>query len=164
MNFTECDTTAILLAESREVCKRIRKLGMLRKTFATQHLRKLRHLRTVEKLAAWRRDNGFDQCDVRDEQWIHSSLPPTPEETTASMSADVSVLTKAISMSGKDRWKQRVDSCINEHEQGTASLTDEEFARDARLVSCAFACLPVLCLFRFVSYYRKKSGDHFLAS
>ena len=26
---------------------------------------------------------------------------------------------------------------------------------DARLVSCAFACLPVLCLFRFVFYYRK---------
>ena len=26
---------------------------------------------------------------------------------------------------------------------------------DAQLVSCAFSCLPVLCLFRFVFYYRK---------
>ena len=33
---------------------------------------------------------------------------------------------------------------------------------DAGLVSCAFACLPVLCLFRFVSYYKKKSGIIFL--
>ena len=27
---------------------------------------------------------------------------------------------------------------------------------DARLVSFVFACLPVLCIFRFVFYYRKK--------
>ena len=30
---------------------------------------------------------------------------------------------------------------------------------DARFVSCAFACLPVLCLFIFL--LQKKSGDHF---
>ena len=33
---------------------------------------------------------------------------------------------------------------------------------DARLVSCAFACLPVLCLFRFVCYYRKDQVGIFL--
>ena len=83
-----------MLAESREACKRIRTLGMLRKTVATHRLKELRHLRAVEKLAAWRRSNGFDRCDVRDGQWIHSSLPPTPEETTASMWADVNALKK----------------------------------------------------------------------
>ena len=37
-------------------------------------------------------------------------------------------------MSGKDRSRQRVKSFINELEQGTASLTDEEFARLKRMV------------------------------
>ena len=133
MNFTEYDITAIL-AESRKVCKRIRKLGMLWKTVATHCLKELIHLREVEKLAAWRRNNGFNQCDVRDEQWIHSLLPPTPEQTTASMWADVNALKQAISMSGKYRSKQRVESFINKLKQGTTSLTDEEFARLERMI------------------------------
>ena len=37
-------------------------------------------------------------------------------------------------MSGKDRSKQRVESFVNELEQGTASLTDEEFARLERMI------------------------------
>ena len=37
-------------------------------------------------------------------------------------------------MSGKDRSRQRVDFCINEIEQGTASLTDDEFARLERMI------------------------------
>ena len=97
MNFTECDVTAIL-AKSREDCKCIRELGMLWKTVATHRLKELRHLRAVEKLAAWRRNNGLDQCDVCDEQWIHSPLPPTPEQTTASMWAEMNALKEAISM------------------------------------------------------------------
>ena len=100
MNITEYDLTA-MLDESRVVYKRIRKLDMLKKTVATHRLNELSRLRAVEKLAVWRRINGFDQCDVCDRQWIHSSLPPTPEETTASMWADVNSLKKVISMSEK---------------------------------------------------------------
>ena len=37
-------------------------------------------------------------------------------------------------MSGKVRSKQRVESFLNELEQGIASLTDEEFARVERLI------------------------------
>ena len=37
-------------------------------------------------------------------------------------------------MSGKDRSKERVESFINELEQGTASLTDEEFARPEHMI------------------------------
>ena len=84
MNCTECDVTA-MLAELREACKRIPKLSMLRKTVVTHRLKELRHLRAVEKLAAWRRSNGFDRCNVHDGQWIHSPLPSTPEETIVSM-------------------------------------------------------------------------------
>ena len=57
---------------------------MLWKAVATPRLKELRHLRAVEKLAAWR-SNDFDRCDVHDGQWIHSARPPTPEETTASI-------------------------------------------------------------------------------
>ena len=41
---------------------------------------------------------------------------------------------KAISMSGKVRSKQRVESFLNEREQGTVSLTDENFARLERMI------------------------------
>ena len=133
MNFTECDITATL-AESREVCKPKRKLDMLWKTVVTHRLKELRHLRTVEKLATWRISNGFDRCDTRDGQWIHSSLSPTPEETTASMWTGVNALKKEISTSEKERSKQRVKSFFNEIEQGTARLTDEEFARLERMI------------------------------
>ena len=37
-------------------------------------------------------------------------------------------------MSGKDRSRQRIESFINELEHGTASLTDEEFARLERMI------------------------------
>ena len=133
MNFTECDVIAIL-AESREVCERIRKLGMLRTTFATHRLMKLMHLRAVEELVTWRRSNGFDQCDERNEHWVHSPLPPMPEQTTAKKWAEVNVLKKAILMPGKGRSSQRVESFINKLKQGTSSLTDEEFARLERMI------------------------------
>ena len=46
------------------------------------------------KLATWRRSNGFDRCEARDGQWIRSALPPSPEETTASMWAEVNAIKK----------------------------------------------------------------------
>ena len=133
IKFTEDDVSA-MIAESREACKRLRKLGMIRKTVATHRLKKLRRLRAVEKLATWRRSYGFDRCDARDEHWVHGPLPPTPEQTTASMWADLNAQKDAISMSVQDRSRQRVASFINELERGTASFTNEEFARLKRIV------------------------------
>ena len=49
------DEISAMIAESRESCKRLRKLGMIRKTVATHHFKELRHLRAVEKLATWKR-------------------------------------------------------------------------------------------------------------
>ena len=57
-----------------------------------------------------------------------------PEETTASMWADVNALKKEISMSEKERSKQRVERFLNELEGGTASLTDDQFARLERMI------------------------------
>ena len=95
MKLTACDVSA-MLADSREACKCLRKLGMLSKTIATHRLKELRHLRAIEKLVTWRRSNMFDRCELRDGQWIHGPLPPTPKEKIASMWADVNALKKAI--------------------------------------------------------------------
>ena len=132
MNFSKSDIRA-MLAESRKGCRRIRKLSIMWKTVATHRLKELRHLRVVEKLAAWR-SNGFDRRDVHNGQWIHSPLPPTPEETTATMWADVNALKKEVLMSEKERSKQGVENFFNELEQETASFTDEELARLERIV------------------------------
>ena len=131
--FPKGDVSA-MIAESREACKRLRKLGLLRKTVATHPLKELSYLRAVEKLATWRRRYGFDECDVRDDQWVHGPLPPTPEQTTANMWAAANALKEAISMSGEDRSRQRVESFINKLEQGTASPTDEEFTKLKRMI------------------------------
>ena len=123
MKFTEDDVSA-MIAESREACKCLRKLGMLRKTVATHRLKELRHLHAVKKLASWRRSYGFDGCDVRDDQWV----------TTTNMWVAANALKEAISMSGEDRSRQRVESFINELEKGTANPTDEEFTRLKRMI------------------------------
>ena len=107
---------------------------MLRKSVATHRLEELRHLLAVEKIVTWRRSYGFDRCDVRDEQWVHAPLLPTPKQTTAKMWTELNASKKAISMSGKDRSRQRVESFIDELEQGTSSLTNEEFARLERMI------------------------------
>ena len=57
-----------------------------------------------------------------------------PEETTASMWADVNALKKEISLSEKERSKQRVESFLNELEGGTSSFMNEEFARIKRII------------------------------
>ena len=100
---------------------------MIRKTVATYHLKELRHLRAVEELATWRRTYGFDRLQDGDDQWVHGPLPPTPEQTIASIWADLNALKDTILMSGKERSKKRVSHFINELDQGTASLTDREF-------------------------------------
>ena len=134
MSFTENDI-GVMLAESRETRKCIRKLSMLRKTVATHRVKELRHLRAVEKLAAWRRSNCFDRYNVHDGQWVHSPLPPTREETTARLWADVNALRKETSIPEKERPKQRVESFLNELEQEISSLKDEELARLERMIT-----------------------------
>ena len=104
------DEMSAMITESREACKRLRKLGMIRKNDATHRFKELRHLRGVEKLATWRRTYGFDRLEDGGDQWVSGPLPLTPEQITASMWADLKELKDAISMSGKERSRQRVKS------------------------------------------------------
>ena len=97
--------------ELKKTYRRVRKLSMVWKTVATHQRKEINHLRALEKLAAWRRGHGFDGCDVFDRQWKVSSnervcsgddsnhsqidvdfcsrMPPSPENNTASMRANV---------------------------------------------------------------------------
>ena len=59
MKFTE-DEVSAMIAESREACKRLRKLCMIRKTVATHRHKELKHLRAEENFATWRSSYGFD--------------------------------------------------------------------------------------------------------
>ena len=127
IKYTE-DAVSATITESREACKRLRKLGMMSKTVATHRLKELRHLRAVEKLANRKRTYGFDRLEDGHDHWVYGPLSPTPEQTTASIWGDLNTLNDAIFMSGKDRSSQRVMSFINELDQGTARLTDGEFA------------------------------------
>ena len=133
MKYSE-DEMSAMIAESREACKRLQKPDMIRKTIATQRLKKMRHFCAVEKLATWRRAYGFDRLEDGDDHWVHGPLPPTPEQTSESMWSDLKELKDAISMSGKERSRQRVKSFINEFDRGTASFTNVEFAMLKRMV------------------------------
>ena len=133
IKYTE-DEVSGMIAESREACKRLRKVGMIRKIVATHRLKELRHLRAVEKLATWRRTYGFDRLEDGDDHWVYGPVPPTPEQTTASMWADLNALKDAIFMSEKERSSQRVMSFMNELDRGTASLTDKKFAILKRMI------------------------------
>ena len=133
MKYLEDEMSAII-AESREACKYLRKLGKIMKTVATHRLKELRHLHAVEKLATWRKTYGFDRLEDGDNHWVHGPLPPMPEQIIASMWSDLNTLKDVISMSGKDGLSQKVKSFINQTGQCTVSFTDEEFARLKRFV------------------------------
>ena len=89
----------------------------------------MKDLLTFEKLATWRRINGFDRVAEGEENWFHSprSLPSTPEEYTSSLRSDLQELKYAISMP-----RQKVSNFFNAVEQGKVS--DEKFATLKRLV------------------------------
>ena len=104
-------------------------LTIVTETVDAHRLQKMRDLLTIEKLATWRRINGFDRVADGEDNWFHGprSLPPTPEEYAADLWCKVNELKDAILMP-----RQKVSNLINAIEQGKVS--DEEFAMLKRLV------------------------------
>ena len=118
-----------VLVESEKDKKRRRMLALVTEIIDTHRFQKMRDLLTFEKLATWRRMNGFDRVADGEENWFHGprSLPSTPEEYTADLWCKVIELKDAVSMP-----RQKVSNLINEIEQGKVSV--EEFAILKRLV------------------------------
>ena len=104
-------------------------LAIVTETVDAHRLQKMRDLLTFERLATWRRMNGFDRVADGEDNWFHGprSLPPTPEEYAADLWCKVNEVKDAISMP-----RQKVGNLINAIEQGKVS--DEEFAMLKRLV------------------------------
>ena len=79
-------------------------------------------------------DDGVVRHIQRGDRFVVDNALESAGQTNANMWAEVNTLKKAISMSGKYRSRQKVESFISELEQRTASLTDEEFSRLRRMI------------------------------
>ena len=80
--YSQDEVLAVLFESEREK-KRKELLTIVTKTVDAHRLEKMRELLTYEKLAAFRRMNGFDRDVDRVDDW--RSLPPTPQEYNASL-------------------------------------------------------------------------------
>ena len=74
----------------------------------------MRDLLAFEKLAAWRRMNGFDRVADGEDNLPHG-LPPTPEEFTPSLRSDLQQLKNATSMPAETRPRQKTTDLRNKY-------------------------------------------------
>ena len=63
LSFTEHGVTA-MHAELAAIRERVHKLFRIRGIAVSHKLEHIRHFRLLEKLAAWKRDDGFDSREV----------------------------------------------------------------------------------------------------
>ena len=108
--YTQDEVFAVVFESEREK-KRREMLAIVTKTVDAHRLEKMRELLAYEKLATFRRMNGFDRDVDREYDW--RSLPPTPQEYNASLRYELQKLKDAISMPS-----QKVSKLINEIEEG----------------------------------------------
>ena len=66
------------------------------KTVAPHRLKELQQLQAVEKLVTWRTARGFDRVTDGEDNWVYGTrpLPPTPEESIASLWSELNALKK----------------------------------------------------------------------
>ena len=78
--------------------------AIVTETVNAHRLEKMREQLAFEKLATWKRMNGFDRVAEGEENWFqgHRSLPLTPEHYTASLRSDLQKLKDVISMPAED--------------------------------------------------------------
>ena len=84
--YTRDEIFAVIFESEREK-KRRRMQAIVTETVNAHRLEKMRELLAYEKLATWRRMNGFDRVVEDEKNWFHGHrlLPPTPEQYTASL-------------------------------------------------------------------------------
>ena len=87
-------------------------LAIVTETVDAHRLQKMIDLLAFEKLAIWRRIDGFNRVADGEENWFHGhcSLPLTPEEYAASLRSDLQELKNEISMPTETRpWQKAMD-------------------------------------------------------
>ena len=117
----------VVLAESKQERKRLRKLGKVMETVAAYRLKELQHFQAREQLVTWRRTHGYD----RDDSWMPGTRPLSPQEFTASSWSDLQELKDAISMSGRAKPWQKAKDLLDGLKE---DLPDEELAAIKRYV------------------------------
>ena len=97
--YTQGEVLAVVFKSEREK-KRREMLAIVTKTADAHRLEKMRELLAYEKLATFRKMNGFDRVVESEENWFHGHrlLPLTQEQYTASLKSDLQKLKDAISM------------------------------------------------------------------
>ena len=126
-----------VLFESEQDRKRRRMQAIVTETVHAHLLRKIRDLVAFEKLATWRRTEGFDRVVEGEENWFrgHRSLPPTPEQYTASLRSDLQKFRDAISMPAEDTVTRPWQKTMDFVDGLKGKLPDEEFAAIKRYVN-----------------------------
>ena len=106
--YTQDEVFAVVFESEREK-KRRQMLAIVTKTVDAHRLEKMRELLAYEKLATFRRMNGFDRDMDRVYDW--RSVPPTPQEYNASLRHELQKLKDAISLPNEEftRLKRPVE-------------------------------------------------------
>ena len=110
--------------------------AIVTETVDANRLRKVRDLLAFEKLATWRRMNGFDRVVKGEENWFHGhrSLPLTPEQYTASLRSEFQNLKNAISMPAEPSENRPWQKTTDFVDRLKGKLPDEELAVIKRYV------------------------------
>ena len=115
------DEVFAVIFESKQDRERRRILAIVTKAVDAHRLEKMKELLAYEKLATWRRMNDFDRVAEGEENLFrgHRSLPPTPEQYTASLRFELQKLKDAISMPNEEfpRPKRPVEKRGREDEE-----------------------------------------------
>ena len=124
------DKVLAVLFESEQNRKRRRMQAIVSETVDAHRLQKMRDLLAFEKLATWRRMNGFDRVVEGEENWFHGHrlLPLTPEQYTASLKSEVQKLKNAISMPAENTVTRPWQKTIDFVDGLKGKLPDEELA------------------------------------
>ena len=121
-----------ILFESEQYRKRRRMQAIVTETVDAHRLRKMRDLLAFEKLATWKRMNGFDRDVDREYDW--RSLPPTPQEFHASLRLELQKLKDVTSMPAENTVTRPWQKTIDFVDGLKGKLPDEELAVIKRYV------------------------------
>ena len=133
--YTQDEIFAVIFESEREK-KRRRMQAIVAETVNAHRLKKMKEFLAYEELATWRRMNGFDRVVEGEENWFdgHRSLPPTPEQHTASLRFELKKLKDAISMPAENtvtRPRQKTIDVVDGLRSDSLNelLANFEFAR-----------------------------------
>ena len=130
------ETLFAVLFESEKDRKRRRMLAIVTETVDAHRLMKMRELLAFEKLATWRKMNGFDRVVDGEKKWFHDhrSLPLTPGQYTASLRSELQKLKNAISMPAETTETRPLQRMMGFVDGLKEQLLDEELAVIKRYV------------------------------